>query len=116
VGHSALHYAARLGHKDVVKFLIATAPAAILEMVDTDKGHSALHLAAANGRRTICCILVAAGANIALKDKQGLTATDLAKKSEDVQLHQYLESQMHFMMNGLPEPGSQNNEESNYQS
>ena len=35
---------------------------------------------------------MAAGANIALKDKQGLTATDLAKKSEDVQLHQYLES------------------------
>lgn len=44
VGHSALHYAARLGHKDVVKFLIATAPAAILEMVDTDKSVFVLKL------------------------------------------------------------------------
>ena len=36
-GQSALHYAARLGHKDIVRYLIASAPAAILDMVDTDK-------------------------------------------------------------------------------
>jgi diacylglycerol kinase (ATP) len=36
-GQTALHVSARYGHKDIVKFLIATAPPDILNMVDNTK-------------------------------------------------------------------------------
>lgn len=36
-GQTALHVAARHGHKDVVRYLIACAPPTILNMVDNDK-------------------------------------------------------------------------------
>jgi len=36
-GQTALHIGAGFGHKDIVKFLIATAPPTILNMVDSDK-------------------------------------------------------------------------------
>ena len=37
-GKSALHYGARFGHKEIVKFLIGNAPTSILDMVDNEKG------------------------------------------------------------------------------
>ena len=45
-GKTAMHYGARFGHKEIVKFLIANAPVAILDMVDNEKGQTALHKAA----------------------------------------------------------------------
>lgn len=36
-GQTALHFAARHGHKDIVRYLIACAPPTILNMVDNDK-------------------------------------------------------------------------------
>lgn len=36
-GQTALHYGARYGHKDIVKYLIASAPTSILNMADNDK-------------------------------------------------------------------------------
>lgn len=36
-GQTALHIGARYGHKDIVKYLIACAPTAILNMQDNDK-------------------------------------------------------------------------------
>ena len=36
-GQTALHYGARYGHKDIVKYLIACAPISILNMADNDK-------------------------------------------------------------------------------
>lgn len=36
-GQTALHWAARHGHKDVTKYLLAAAPTAILDMVDNEK-------------------------------------------------------------------------------
>jgi diacylglycerol kinase (ATP) len=36
-GQTALHICAGNGHKDLVKFLIASAPPSILNMVDSDK-------------------------------------------------------------------------------
>ena len=37
-GKTALHYGARFGHKEIVKFLIGNAPYNILDMVDNEKG------------------------------------------------------------------------------
>ena len=37
-GKTALHYGARFGHKEIVKFIISSAPSPILDMVDYEKG------------------------------------------------------------------------------
>ena len=66
-GKTALHYSARFGHKEILRFLIAKAPERALDMVDAEKGQTALHKAAAYKRRTICCMLVAAGASLLIK-------------------------------------------------
>ena len=66
-GKTALHYGARFGHKEILRFLIAKAPERALDMVDGEKGQAALHKAAAYKRRTICCMLVAAGASLLIK-------------------------------------------------
>ena len=36
-GNTCLHLAARFGHKDIVKFLIDTAPPVIIDMTDDEK-------------------------------------------------------------------------------
>ena len=36
-GQTPLHHSARLGHKDLVRYLIASSPPAILDMVDTER-------------------------------------------------------------------------------
>ena len=95
-GKTALHYGARFGHKEIVKFLIANAPGAILDMVDNEKGQTALHKAAGYKRRTICCMLVAAGASLIIEDQAGLVARQLAVMAEDADLASYLESQEQF--------------------
>ena len=66
-GKTALHYGARFGHKEILRFLISKAPERALDMIDVEKGQTALHKAAAYKRRTICCMLVAAGASLLIK-------------------------------------------------
>ncbi|XP_064488970.1 eye-specific diacylglycerol kinase-like isoform X3 [Ornithodoros turicata] len=95
-GMTALHHASRYGHKDVVRYIVASAPPSILDIADSEKGQTALHKAAAYKRRTICCMLVAAGASLSKADKQGTTAKYLAGKAGDEDLAAYLESQEHF--------------------
>ncbi|KAK3882702.1 hypothetical protein Pcinc_012911 [Petrolisthes cinctipes] len=95
-GQTALHYSARHGHKDVVRYLIASAPPSIFDMVDNEKGQTALHQAAQNRRRTVCCMLVAAGASLTIKDLQGNTPRALAQSADDQELAAYLESQEQF--------------------
>jgi len=92
-GKTALHYGARFGHKEIIKFLLAHGPPPLLDMTDFEKGHTALHKAAAYKRRTICCMLVTAGANLSVQDLQGKTAQQLAHNAEDDDLSAYLESQ-----------------------
>ena len=98
-GKTALHYGARFGHKDVVRFLIDQAPASILDMVDNEKGQGALHKAAAYKRRTICCLLIAAGASLLIQDHAGLTPRQMAVMAEDTDLADYLDSQEQFQAN-----------------
>ncbi|XP_040570134.1 eye-specific diacylglycerol kinase [Lepeophtheirus salmonis] len=95
-GKTALHYGARFGHKEIIKFLISKAPPSILDMVDNEKGQTALHKAAGYKRRTICCMLVAAGSSLSIHDQAGLTPRQLAVMAEDHDLSSYLESQEHF--------------------
>ena len=95
-GKTALHYGARFGHKEIVKFLIGHADTAILDIVDNEKGQTALHKAAAYKRRTICCILIGAGASLLINDFSGLSPRQLALMADDSELAAYLESQEQF--------------------
>ena len=95
-GKTALHYGARFGHKEIVRFLIDNAPISILDMVDNEKGQTALHKAAAYKRRTICCLLIAAGASLLIQDLASLTPRQLACIAEDQDLADYLDSQEQF--------------------
>lgn len=97
-GQTALHIAARYGNKEIVKYLIACAPTAILNMRDNERGQTALHKAAAHKRRAICCMLVAGGASLSRQDHAGLTPRNLALRAEDHDLAAYLESQEHFQL------------------
>ncbi|XP_063374974.1 eye-specific diacylglycerol kinase [Cydia amplana] len=97
-GQTALHVAARHGHKEIVKYLIASAPTAILNMPDNELGQTALHKAAAYKRRAVCCMLVAGGASLTHADHAGLTPRLLALRAEDRDLAAYLESQEHFQL------------------
>ncbi|XP_050392923.1 diacylglycerol kinase zeta isoform X2 [Patella vulgata] len=97
-GMTALHHAARFGHKNIVTFLIANAPPVILDMVDHEKGQTALHKAAWYQRRTICHMLVDAGASLTRTDYQGNTPRQQALKAEDKELAAYLENQEHFQL------------------
>ena len=93
-GKTALHYGARFGHKEVIKFLLAQGPPPyLLDMVDYEKGQTALHKAAAYGLPTICCLLVNGGANLSVQDVQGKTACELAENAGDHYLSAYLKSQ-----------------------
>ncbi|KAG7187964.1 hypothetical protein KM043_013924 [Ampulex compressa] len=97
-GQTALHLAARHGHKDIVRYLVASAPQTILNMVDNDKGQTALHKAAQYKRRSICCMLVAGGATLAVKDRNDHTPRELALEAEDRDLAAYLHSQEQFQL------------------
>lgn len=97
-GQTALHVAARYGNKEIVKYLIACAPTAILNMRENEKGQTALHKAAAHKRRAICCMLVAGGASLTRHDHAGLTPRHHALRAEDHDLAAYLESQEHFQL------------------
>ncbi|CAH2092069.1 unnamed protein product [Euphydryas editha] len=97
-GQTALHVAARYGHKEIVKYLIASAPSALLDMCDNERGQTALHKAAAHKRRAICCMLVAGGASLSRADRAGHTPRQLALRADDHDLAAYLESQEHFQL------------------
>ncbi|KAK4030324.1 hypothetical protein OUZ56_023329 [Daphnia magna] len=98
-GQTALHWAARHGHRDVIKYLLASSPSALLDMVDNEKGQTALHKAALARQRAISCMLVAAGASLSLADKERHTPRNLAERAGDADLAIYLESQENFHKN-----------------
>ena len=94
---TALHYAARFGNKDIVKFLLQKAPQSILDIMDNEKGQTALHKAAAYKRLSICCLLVTAGASLLVRDNEGRTPRQLALTAgAEEDMVAYLESQEHF--------------------
>ncbi|XKL64444.1 hypothetical protein PGB90_004530 [Kerria lacca] len=96
-GQTALHYAAALGHFDMVKFILGVTPVSLLNKKDIRK-QTALHKAAAVGDRKICCMLVAAGASLKSPDTDGYTPKMLASKFRDVDLAAYFESQEQLLI------------------
>ncbi|XP_072045698.1 diacylglycerol kinase zeta-like isoform X3 [Amphiura filiformis] len=90
-GMTALHQAARFGHKDIVKYLIENGPKGLIDVVDHQRNQTALHKAAWYTRRTICAMLVEAGASLTKTDYQGNTPRGQALKAEDTELAEYLE-------------------------
>jgi len=104
LGETALHCATSQGHREVVKYLLASAPQSILDMVENERGHSALHKASLAKQRTISCMLVAAGASLLLLDKGRSTARQLATQAGDSDLAIYLESQENFLKSNPNDP------------
>ncbi|XP_077867505.1 diacylglycerol kinase zeta-like [Saccoglossus kowalevskii] len=97
-GMSALHHAARFGHKDIVKYIIEQCDKSILDLEDRERCQTALHKAAWYQRRTICRMLVAAGASLTKTDYQGNTPRLQALRAEDTDLAAFLESQEHYQL------------------
>ncbi|XP_014670018.1 PREDICTED: diacylglycerol kinase iota-like [Priapulus caudatus] len=92
-GMTALHHAARFGHKELVRWLLSTSPIELLDMIDCEKLQTALHKAAWYQRRTICHLLATAGASLTVTDRDGNTPYMQAVRAEDSELAAYLKSQ-----------------------
>lgn len=97
-GWRPLHYAARHGHKEVVRYIISNVPRCVLDLVDEERGQTALHKAAFYERRTICSLLVQAGASLTRTDYDGNTPRIQALKAQDKELAKYLETQEHLQI------------------
>ncbi|XP_014279423.1 eye-specific diacylglycerol kinase isoform X2 [Halyomorpha halys] len=95
-GETALHMAAFHGQRDIIKYLITSAPHQIINLVEDQKGQSALHKAVESKDKNICCMLVAAGASLTTTDHNGNTPKDL---SVDQDITLYLQSQEEFFIN-----------------
>ncbi|XP_023037187.1 eye-specific diacylglycerol kinase isoform X2 [Drosophila willistoni] len=91
-GQTALHFACKYNHKDIVKYIISCASRRVINMADKDRGQSALHIAAEQNRRDICVMLVAAGANLQARDSNGNTAMMVAFNKNANEIATYLES------------------------
>ncbi|XP_032308339.1 eye-specific diacylglycerol kinase isoform X4 [Drosophila ananassae] len=96
-GQTALHFACKYNHKDIVKYIISCATRRVINMADKERGQTALHIAAEQNRRDICVMLVAAGANLQARDSGGNTAMMVAFNKNANEIATYLESQERFM-------------------
>ncbi|XP_030244202.1 eye-specific diacylglycerol kinase-like isoform X3 [Drosophila navojoa] len=96
-GQTALHFACKYNHKDIVKYIISSATRRVINMADKERGQTALHIAAEQNRRDICVMLVAAGANLQALDAEGNTAMMVAFNKNANEIATYLESQERFM-------------------
>ncbi|KAJ9579143.1 hypothetical protein L9F63_024751 [Diploptera punctata] len=78
-GRTALHLAASCGHRAVVRWLIRRADAGI-DIRDVESGYTALHRSIFYGQIHVATDLIKLGANITVRDKDGLTPIDHAMK------------------------------------
>uniref|UniRef100_A0A1I8N8G0 Diacylglycerol kinase n=1 Tax=Musca domestica TaxID=7370 RepID=A0A1I8N8G0_MUSDO len=99
-GQTALHFACKYNHKDILKYIVSCASRRLINIKDREMGQTALHVAAQHGRRDLCVILVAAGANVELRDMNGNTAMMVAFNKNYTEIASYLESQERFLHMG----------------
>uniref|UniRef100_A0A1I8NMW2 Diacylglycerol kinase n=1 Tax=Stomoxys calcitrans TaxID=35570 RepID=A0A1I8NMW2_STOCA len=99
-GQTALHFACKYNHKDIVKYILSCSTRRLINMTDKEKGETALHVAARNGQRDLCVMLVAAGANVEIRDMSGNTAMMVAFNRNFTEIASYLESQERFLHMG----------------
>ncbi|XP_036318032.1 eye-specific diacylglycerol kinase-like [Rhagoletis pomonella] len=93
-GQTALHFACKYDHKDIVRYIISCASRRLINLADKDRGQTALHVAAENNRRDLCVMLVAAGANLQASDLCGNTPMMVAFNKDFTEIATYLESKM----------------------
>ncbi|KAM3833694.1 diacylglycerol kinase iota [Vipera latastei] len=93
---SLLHHAAKIGHGEIVKYILDHGPSELLDMTDSETGETALHKAACQRHRGICQMLVEAGASLGKMDSKGKTPRDRAQQAGDPDLTSYLESHQNY--------------------
>uniref|UniRef100_A0A4X2L2D5 Uncharacterized protein n=2 Tax=Vombatus ursinus TaxID=29139 RepID=A0A4X2L2D5_VOMUR len=93
---SLLHYAAKTGNGDIVKYILDHGPSELLDMTDSETGETALHKAACQRNRAVCQLLVDAGASLRKRDSKGKTPQDRAQQAGDPDLASYLESRQSY--------------------
>uniref|UniRef100_F6VSD9 Diacylglycerol kinase n=1 Tax=Monodelphis domestica TaxID=13616 RepID=F6VSD9_MONDO len=93
---SLLHYAAKTGNGDIVKYILDHGPSELLDMTDSETGETALHKAACQRNRAVCQLLVDAGASLRKTDSKGKTPQDRAQQAGDPDLASYLESRQSY--------------------
>ncbi|GAB1290686.1 Diacylglycerol kinase iota [Apodemus speciosus] len=100
-GHcSLLHYAAKTGNGEIVKYILDHGPAELLDMADSETGETALHKAACQRNRAVCQLLVDAGASLRQTDSKGKTPQERAQQAGDPDLAAYLESRQNYKILG----------------
>ncbi|XP_063142780.1 diacylglycerol kinase iota isoform X9 [Rattus norvegicus] len=100
-GHcSLLHYAAKTGNGEIVKYILDHGPAELLDMADSETGETALHKAACQRNRAVCQLLVDAGASLRQTDSKGKTPQERAQQAGDPDLAAYLESRQNYKIIG----------------
>jgi ankyrin repeat protein len=88
-GWTALHYAAVVGHIDIVEILLKNkANVNALSPNNT----TPLMMATRSGKLDLIETLIKNGADVSLKNSQGMNAYDFAKQAEMSSITQYLES------------------------
>jgi ankyrin repeat protein len=90
VGWTALHYAASVNARDVVALLLDNA--AYIDAESPNKT-TPLMMAARGGFDDLCHQLIDAGADPTVVNERDLTASDFAKRAEDVPLSDWLSQQ-----------------------
>ncbi|ELW68814.1 Diacylglycerol kinase iota [Tupaia chinensis] len=97
---SLLHYAAKAGNGEIVKYILDHGPSELLDMADSETGETALHKAACQRNRAVCQLLVDAGASLRKTDSKGNTPQDRAQQAGDPDLAAYLESRQNYKIIG----------------
>nr|XP_023394954.1 diacylglycerol kinase iota isoform X1 [Loxodonta africana] len=97
---SLLHYAAKTGNGEIVKYILDHGPPELLDMADSETGETALHKAACHRNRAVCQLLVDAGASLRKTDSKGKTPQDKAQQAGDLDLAAYLETCQNYKIIG----------------
>ncbi len=87
-GHTALYLAVQQSHYDIVRYLIKSG--ARLSVADSLMGTGLLHIAAAKNDMKMVGILIAAGVNVFHENRNGMTARDVAARSNHRMLEKTL--------------------------
>ena len=82
-GYGALHIAARYGHHEIIKLLIASG--AMANITDT-LGHTALHYAATSGSVPAAQIILESGVDLEMTNEDNHTALELAVVQNSVKV------------------------------
>uniref|UniRef100_A0A8D0YVY7 Diacylglycerol kinase n=1 Tax=Sus scrofa TaxID=9823 RepID=A0A8D0YVY7_PIG len=97
---SLLHFAAKTGNGEIVKYILDHGPSELLDMADSETGETALHKAACQRNRAVCQLLVDAGASLRKTDSKGKTPQERAQQAGDPDLAAYLESRQNYKIIG----------------